>query len=183
VPVMPVRSPEGMKPPLYVHPLRPQEHRQWEAVRRAAHVFCRRRAPIGLARAREPSATPLAQRLGCTVQTVRHVRRACNAGGMSCVAKRSNRPKRAKPTRDAAPGAPLRHLRPQSPRRVGQPTGLWTLALAAQVCHEPGRTARPLRDETRRRAMKRLGASWTRAPHWITSPDPQDARNKTPGSA
>jgi hypothetical protein len=32
----------------------------------------------------------------------------------------------------------------QSPRRFGKPTGLWTLALAAQVCHEQGLTERPL---------------------------------------
>jgi transposase len=172
-----------MKPPLYVHPLSPKEHWQLEAARRSANGFCLRRAQIVLAGARGQSAKPIAQVLGCSVQTVRNVVRAFNAGGMSCLAKRSNRPKSAKPTLDAAQCEQLRHLRPQSPRRFGKPTGLWTLALAAQVCHEQGLTERPLRDETRRRAMKRLGAHWTRAKHWITSPDPPYARKKTPGIA
>ena len=81
-----------MKPPLYVHPLTPKEHRQLEAARRSSNVFCLRRAQIVLASARGQSAKPIAQFLGCSVQTVRNVIRAFNAGGMSCLAKRSNRP-------------------------------------------------------------------------------------------
>jgi transposase len=172
-----------MKPPLYVHPLSPKEHRQLEAARRSAHVFCLRRAQIVLASARGPAAKPIAQFLGCSVQTVRHVIRAFNAGGLSCVAKRSNRPKSAKPMLDAAPCEQLRHLLHQSLRRFGKPTGLWTLALAAQVCHEQSLTERPLSNETIRRAIQRLGASWKRAKHWITSPDPPYARTKKPGIA
>lgn len=172
-----------MKPPLYVHPLTPKEHRQLEAARRSSNVFCLRRAQIVLASARGQSAKPIAQFLGCSVQTVRNVIRAFNAGGMSCLAKRSNRPTSAKPTLDAAQCEQLRHVLHQSPRRFGKPTGLWTLALAAQVCHEQGLTERPLSDETIRRAIQRLGAHWKRAKHWITSPDPQYARKKRPGIA
>lgn len=137
-----------MKPPLYVHPLSPKEHRQLEAARRSSNVFCLRRAQIVLASARGQSAKPIAQFLGCSVQTIRNVIRAFNAGGMSCLAKRSNRPKSAKPTLDVAQCEQLRHVLHQSPRRFGKPTGLWTLALAAQVCHEQGITERPLSDET-----------------------------------
>jgi transposase len=168
-----------MKPPLYVRPLTVTEHQQLEAARRSSHVFRMRRAQIVLASARGQSAKPLAPLLGCSVQTIRHVIRAFNGGGLRCLAKRSNRPKSAKPTLGAAPCAPLRHLRHQSPRRLGKPTGLWTLALAAQGCHEQGLTGRPRSDETIRRAIKRLGASWKRAKHWITSPDPQYARKKS----
>ena len=171
-----------MKPPLYVRPLTPTEHRQLEAARRSSNVFCLRRAQIVLASARGQSAKPIAQLLGCSVQTVRHVIRAFNAGGMRCLAKRSNRPKSA--TADAGCGASANNCATCciSPRaRFGKPTGLWTLALAAQVCHEQGLTERPLSDETIRRAIKRLGAHWKRAKHWITSPDPQYARKKSAG--
>ena len=154
-----------MKPPLYVRPLTPTEHRQLEAARRSSHVFRVRRAQIVLASARGQSAKPIAQLFGCSVQTVRNVIRAFNAGGMSCLAKRSNRPKSAKPTLDAARCEQLRHLLHQSPRRFGKPTALWTLALAAQVCQEQGLSARLLSDETVRRAIKRLGANWKRAKH------------------
>jgi transposase len=168
-----------MKPPLYVRPLTPTEHQQLAAARRSSHGFRVRRAQIILASAQGQSVKPIAQLLGCSVQTIRNVIRAFNVGGMSCVAKRSNRPKSAKPTLDAAQCAQLRHLLHQSPRRFGKPTGLWTLALAAEVCHEQGLTGRPLSDETIRRAIKRLGANWKRAKHWITSPDPQYARKKS----
>ena len=61
----------------------------------------------------------------------------------------------------------------------GKPTGVWTLALAAQVCYEQGVTERRLSDETLRRAVQRLETKWKRAKHWITSPDPQYARKKS----
>jgi hypothetical protein len=38
-------------------------------------------------------------------------------------------------------------------------------------------------DETMRRSIKRLGANWKRAKHWITSPDPQYAQGKKRGIA
>jgi transposase len=168
-----------MKPPIYVRPLTSIESRQLEAARRSSNAFRVRRAQIVLASACGHSAKPIAQLGGCSVQTVRNVIRTFNADGMACLAKRSNRPKRAWPTLDATRCERLRHLLHQSPRRFGKPTGLWTLALAAQVCYEQGLTGRPLSDETIRRAIKRLGANWTRAKHWITSPDPQYARKKS----
>jgi hypothetical protein len=61
---------------------------------------------------------------------------------------------------------------------LGKPTGLWTLALAAHVCHEQGLTGRLMSDEPLRRAIKRLGANWTRAKHVITRPEPPYPRKK-----
>jgi transposase len=168
-----------MKPPLYVRPVTTTERRQLEAARRSSHGFRVRRAQIVLASAQGQSAKPIAQLLGCSVQTVRNVIRAFNVGGIRCLAQRSNRPTSAKPTLDGAQCDQLRHLLHHSPRLFGKPTGLWTLALAAQVCHEQGLTGRLLSDETIRRAIKRLGANWKRAKHWITSPDPEYARKKS----
>ena len=168
----------GMKTPIYVRPLTSTESRQVEAARRSAHAFRMRRAQIVLASARGHSAKPIAHLVGCSVQTVRNVIRTFNADGLACLTKQSNRPKRARPTLDAARCEQLRQLLHQSPRTFGKPTGLWTLALAAQVCHEQGLTGRLMSDETMRRAIKRLGAHWKRAKHWITSPDPQYVRKK-----
>ena len=53
------------------------------------------------------------------------------------------------------------------------------MALAADVCYEQGVTERLMRDETIRRALKRLKTNWKRAKHWITSPDPHYARKKS----
>jgi len=172
----------SMKTPMYVRPLTSPESRPLAVARRASNAFRVRRAQMVLASARGHSAPPIAQLVGCSVQTVRHVIRAFTMDGVACLAKQSNRPKSTKPTLDTAQCERLRHLLHQSPRTCGQPTGWWTLALAAHVCHEQGLTARLISDETVRRAIKRLGAPWKRAKHWITSPDPQYARKKSPGS-
>jgi len=63
-------------------------------------------------------------------------------------------------------------------RCFGQPTSLWTLGLAARVCFAQGWTSRVLSGEAIRLALKRLGVSWRRAKHWLTSPDPAYARKK-----
>ena len=66
----------------------------------------------------------------------------------------------------------------QSPRTYGKKTSVWTLTLAAQVCHELGLTARQVSIETIRLALNGLGVGWRRAKDWITSPDPDYARKK-----
>jgi hypothetical protein len=135
-----------MKPTLYVRTLTDDERKQLEADRRTAEAFRMRRAQIVLASARGLSPQPIAQLVGCCVQTVRNVIHAFNTTGLACMSK---------------------------------PTGIWTLALAAQVCHEQGVTARCMSDETIRRALQCLQTNWKRAKHWITSPDPYYARKKS----
>jgi hypothetical protein len=93
--------------------------------------------------------------------------------------KQSHRPKTVEPVLAAARCDRLQHLWHQSPRLYAKPTGVWTLALAAEVCYEQGITERVLSDESIRRALKRLQTKWKRAKHWITSPDPHYARKKS----
>jgi transposase len=168
-----------MKPPLSVRTLTEDERRQLEAERRTADAFRIRRAQIVLASARGLSPQPIAQLVGCCVQTVRNVIPAFHTSGLACVSKQSTRPKSVEPTLNATSGERLQHILYQSPRTDGKPTGVWTLALAAQVCHEQGVTARCMSDETIRRALQRLRTNWKRAKPWITSPDPQYARKKS----
>lgn len=168
-----------MKPPLFLRPLTDDERMQLEADRRLADAFRVRRAQIILASARRLSPKPIAQLVGCSVQTVRNVIHAFNTKGMEGLGKQSNRPKTVKPTLDAANCERLQHILHQSPRTYGKPTGVWTLALAAEVCYAHGVTERLMSDETIRRAVKQLETNWKRAKHWITSPDPQYARKKS----
>jgi hypothetical protein len=77
----------------------------------------------------------------------------------------------------------LRGLLHQSPRTLGKSRSTWTLALLAEVCFERGWTPRVLSPEAIRLAVRRLGLSWRRAKHWITSPDPAYARKKKPATA
>ena len=155
------------------------ERTQLEAERRASNAFRVRRAQMILGSARGLSPKPIAQLVGCAVQTVRNAIHAFNANGLACVPKQSTRPRSVGPTLDTANCERLQHILHQSPRTYGKSTGVWTLALAAQVCHEQGVTDRCLSDETMRRALQRLRPNWQRAKHWITSPDPHYARKKS----
>jgi hypothetical protein len=118
----------------------------------------------------------MAQLVGCSVQTVRNVIHAFNTQGVEGLGKPSNRPKTVAPGLDATCCARLQQLLPQSPRLYGNPTGVWTLALAADVCDAQGVTERLLSDATLRRTLQRLQTNGKRAKHWITSPDPYEAR-------
>jgi transposase len=168
-----------MKPPIFIRPLTDDERLQLEADRRTADAFYVRRAQIVLASARGLSPKPIAQLVGCAVQTVRNIIHAFNEQGVEGLVRQSNRPKTVEPALDAAKCERLQHLLHQSPRLYAKPTGVWTLALAAEVCYEQGITERVLSDESIRRALKRLQTNWRRAKHWITSPDPQYVRKKS----
>src|SRR5262245_59766820 len=123
-----------MKPPLFIRPLTADERRQLEADRRTADAFRVRRAHIVLASARGLSPQPIAQLVGCTVQAVRNVLHALNTRGVEGLEKQATRPKTIVPVVDAATCDRLQPLLPQSPRLYGKPTGVWPLALAADVC-------------------------------------------------
>ena len=167
------------KPPIFIRPLTDDERMQLEADRRLADGCRVRRAQIILASARRLSPKPIAQLVGCSIQTVRNVIHAFNTKGVEGLRKQSNCPQTVEPTLDAANCERLHHILHQSPRLYAKPTGVWTLALAAAVCYEQGITERVLSDESIRRALKRLQTNWKRAKHWITSPDPQYARKKS----
>jgi transposase len=168
-----------MKPPLFIRPLTDDERLPLEADRRSADAFRVRRAQIVLASARGLSPKPIAQLVGCSVQTVRNVIHAFNTWGLEGLTKQSNRPKTGTPVLDATACDRLQHILHQSPRLYGKPTGGWTLALAAEVCYAQEVTERLVSDETIRRALKCLETTWKRAKHWITSPDPHYARKKS----
>ena len=168
-----------MKPPIFIRPLTDDERRQLEADRRTADASRVRRAQIVLASAQKLSPKPIAQLVGCSVQTIRNVIHAFNTRGMAGLEKQSTRPKTVAPVLDAAHCDCLQHILHQAPRTYDKPTGVWTLALAAEVCYAQGVTERLMSDETIRRALKRLETNWKRAKHWITSPDPQYARKKS----
>src|SRR5262245_47611427 len=168
-----------MKPALFIRALTDEERRQVEADRGTADACRVRRAHIVLASAQRLAPKPIAQVVGCSVQTVRNVLHAFNMRGVEGLAKQSTRPKTAAPVLDAAKLYRLQHILPQAPRLYGKPTGVWTLGLAAEVCYEQGVTERLMSDETIRRALQRLETHWKRAQHWITRPDPRYARKKS----
>ena len=72
----------------------------------------------------------------------------------------------------------LKEILHQSPRNFGRATSLWTLGLAAEVSYENDLIQERVSGETIRATLKRFGMRWTRAKHWIISPDPEYQRKK-----
>jgi len=167
-----------MKPPLFIRPLAEAERAALRQGLRSPDAFTLRRCQILLASDQGQRPSQIASRLGCGVQTVRDALRACAAEGLRCLRAKPKAPKTIHTAWPKDRDGDLRALLHQSPRTFGKPTSLWTLPLAAQVCHEKGWTPRALSGETIRRVLKRLGVGWKRAKHWLTSPDPAYARKK-----
>jgi DNA-binding CsgD family transcriptional regulator len=167
----------------FVRTLTPAERQHLQEGLRSANAFTLRRCQILLASASGQSPALIARNLGCTARSVRNALHAFTAEGLACLKEKSSRPHSARPVLDAACEEPLRHLLHQSPRALGKPRSTWTLSLVAQVCHDKGWTPRVLSIEAIRLGIQRLGVSWRRAKHWITSPDPAYARKKKRATA
>jgi transposase len=172
-----------MKPPLFVRTLTAAERQRFQSGLRSAEAFTVRRCQILLASADGLRASQIAGELRCGVVTVRNALHAFAREGLACLQEKSSRPHSARASLDASFAGPLKDLLHHSPRALGKPTGLWTLELLAEACHDRGWTPRQLTGEAIRVALKRLGIRWRRAKQWITSPDPAYAREKKRATA
>jgi len=167
-----------MKPPLFVRPLAEPERAALRQGLRSPDAFTLRRCQILLQSDQGQRPSRIATTLGCGAQTVRDALHAFAAEGLACLHPKPKTPKTIHTAWPRERDDDLRALLHQAPRACGQPTSLWTLPLAAQVCHEKGWTERRLSGEAIRLVLKRLGVGWKRAKHWLVSPDPQYARKK-----
>jgi transposase len=167
----------------FVRALTSSERQHLQAGLRSADAFTLRRCQTLLASADGQSPLLIARNLGCTAASVRNAIHAFDREGVACLQPKSSRPKSARPLLDDNFDEPLRHLLHQSPRTFGKQRSTWTLALVADVCFAKGWTPRRLSIDTIRLAIRRLGVSWKRAKHWITSPDPAYARKKKHATA
>jgi len=151
-----------MKPPLFVRPLSEGERAAVRRGLRSADAFTLRRCQILHASTAGQRPARIAATLGCSSQAVRDAIHAFAADGLACLRAKSKAPHTpvAAWPRDRAED--LRAVLHQSPRNFGRPTSLWTLALAAQVCHERGWTTRALSGEAIRQVLVRLGVGWKR---------------------
>jgi transposase len=167
-----------MRPPLFVRPLADAEREALRQGLRSPDAFTLRRCQVLLASDQGQRPAHIAAALGCAAQTVRDAINAFSAAGLACLRAKPKAPKTVHAAWPKGRDEDLRGLLHQSPRTFGKPTSLWTLGLAARVCHARGWTSRVLSGEAIRLALKRLGVSWKRAKHWLTSPDPAYARKK-----
>ena len=172
-----------MRSPVYVRPLTDAEFMALQQGLRAADSFTVRRCQILLASARAERAPDIARALSCGDQTVRNAIRAFNTEGLAALQRESSRPKTVVPLFDRTRAEQLRALLHRSPRDFGHDTSLWTLELAARTAATEGITPYQVSIETLRQALGRLGISWRRAKHWITSPDPAYAKKNAGATA
>ncbi len=166
----------------FVRPLTAEERQALEHGRKSADAFTVRRSQVLLASADGMAPADIGRVVGCTAQAVRNAVRAFAADGVACLAAKSHARKDPGRVWDRSHDDDLKDLLHRRPREFGHPTGLWTLALVAEVCHRKGWTPRPLSVEGIRHALIRLGVGWKRAKHWITSPDPEYAEKKSYGT-
>jgi transposase len=165
-----------MRLPLLVRPLTDAEHESLKAGLRSSDAFTVRRCQVLLASARGERPAAIATSLGCTDQTVRNAIHAFRHQGVACLTKGSSRAHQTYPAFTPAGCERLRELIHHSPRLYGKASGVWTLALAAEVAHQQGLTPSRVSGETIRATLVRLGVRWRRAKQWITSPDPEYAK-------
>src|SRR5262249_45326129 len=168
----------GMRPPIFVRTLTDEERQTLEKGLRSPDAFVLRRCQILLASARRERAPRIAASLGIDDQTVQGALHAFNATGLPALPTGSSRAKRTRFALGAGQSMRPRAPVPRTPGAVGKPTSVWTLALAAEVSCATGSVATQVSGETIRQTLLRLGVSWERAKHWITSPDPAYARKK-----
>ena len=168
-----------MKTPLFIRPLTEKERGQIQAGLRSKDAFVLRRSQILLASDRGKRATAIAGQFGCHRQTVLNSIHGFNAQGLAVLQAGSSRPHRLRTTFPDEALEALQDLLHRSPRDFDLDTSVWTLPLIARMSFQRGLTSRLVSGESVRRALKRLGKSWKRAKHWITSPDPQYLLKKT----
>jgi transposase len=161
-----------------VHFLTAEERAALVKGTKAKAGFTVRRSHSLLLSAEGYSPQHIARRLHGGDQTVRHVLRAFEREGGGCWREKSHRPHPDQRVFTPETLAQLEALVHRSPRDLGQPTSLWTLPLLAQVCFQQGRVARPIRDETVRRALIQLGIDWQPARQRLPSQDPHDEIKK-----
>ncbi len=164
--------------PIFVRSITENEREQLKAGLRSPDGFMLRRCQIVLASDRGEHAIAIARSVGCDDETVRDVIKGFNAIGLEALKMGSRRPHKTQAAFTPITAGKLKDILHQSPRNFGKETSRWTLDLAAEVSFENDLVAAQITGETIRATLQRMGVKWTRAKHWITSPDPEYERKK-----
>ena len=156
-----------------------------QALRRglkSADGFTVRRCQVLLASAGGAGPAAIGAAVGLSPQAVRNAIRAFHAHGLGCLTRKPPVAKTPAAAWDRKYDDGLKDLLHRRPREFGKPTSLWTLALAAEVCHQKGWTTRRLTAEGMRGGLARPGLGWGRAKHWVAGPDPAYAKKTSCGT-
>ena len=168
-----------MKPRIFIRDLTKEEQQALGAGLRSSDAFVLRRCQILLASARGETAPRIAQALCCDEQTVRHAIHEFNQAGLLALQAGSSRPHHVPSVlRADVTAEQFKTVLHRPPRDFGFQTSRWTLELLVRQCVHLGWMDRPVSIQTMRQTLSRLGITWKRAKHWITSPDPLDQQRK-----
>ena len=117
------------------------------------------------------TAREIGERVGQSDQQVRNVLHAFNEKGTRCLRlqSRARHDDQRAYNDDAREG--LRKIIRQSPREYGYESSLWTLGMLVEVSHQKGLIADRVHTDTVSQTLIEMGVNWSRAKHWIDSPD------------
>ena len=167
---------------MLARPLTADERSALRCGLKSADGFTVRRCRVPLASASGEGPAAIGTSVGLTAQSVRNAIRAFHAEGLACAVRKPAVTRKSAAAWDRSRDGEVKELLHLSPQSFGKPTGLWTPALVAEVCHAKGWTKRELSAEGGRTVLRRLGVGWKRAKHWVTSPDPDYAKKKRRGT-
>jgi len=144
-------------------------------------ITVRRSQIILLSVDQQLKAGQIGKQLGLSDQLVRNVLHAFNKHGISSLEPGSRARHDDQRAFDDQARERLREIIRQSPRSYGYDTSLWTLELLAEVSFQEGLTAQRVHFDTVSWTLANMGINWSRAKHWINSPDEHYERKKSAG--
>jgi len=167
-----------MSAKIYVRAFTEEDREEIETGLGNKDSFVLRRSQVLFFSAEGLSIDEIAQRVGYHRETVRLLIKAFNEKGVVVLKKGSKRPHNIQRAFSEENAEKLKELIHRSPRDFEKPTGLWTLALLAEISFAQGLTEKEVSAETIRQTLKKLGVRWKRAKKWLSSPDPHYAHKK-----
>jgi transposase len=168
-----------MSAKLYVREITEKEKTEIETGLRSGDSFVLRRSQVLLFSSDGLSIDEIAQKVGYHRESVRLVIKGFNEKGTFVLKKGSRAPHQTQRSFTDENAQKLKELLHRSPREFDKNSSVWTLAFLAEVSFAEGLCSRRVSYETIRTTLKELGVRWTRAKHWITSPDPHYAHKKS----
>jgi len=139
-----------------------------------------RRSQIILMSADErKTAREISERIGQSDQQVRNVIHGFNDKGVACLTLRSRARHDDQRAYNDEGRERLREIIRQWPREYDYESSLWTLEMLAEVSHQKGLTAYQVHIDTVSQTLMEMGVNWSRAKHWINSPDENYSSKKS----
>lgn len=165
---------------IYVRSLSKGERLALETGLKSSVGLTVRRSQIILMSADEGlTAKAISERVGQSDQQVRNVLHAFNDSGIVCLESKSRARHDDQRAYNDQGRERLREIIRQSPRTYGYESSSWALEMLAEVSHQKELTGYRVHKDTVSQTLMEMGLNWSRAKHWINSPDEHYERKKS----